>query len=78
MNFTAETENGGIKPVLLNYGGAEKASNEMNEAELEKASQAILNRAKEKAFSKGLPIYYTINEPLVAEHADGRIVAVNE
>ena len=78
MKFIAETENSGIKPVLLNYGGASKALNEMSEAELEKASQAIRNRAKEKAFSKGLPIYYTVNEQFVAEHADGRIVPVNE
>lgn len=78
MNFGAETDNGGLEPVLLNYGGAEKALNEMNEAELESASQAIRNRAKEKAFSKGLPIYYTLNKQLVAEYADGRIVPVNE
>lgn len=78
MNFEAETDNGGIKPVLLNYGGAEKALNEMNEAELESASVAIRDRAKEKAFSKGLPIYYTLNKQLVAEYADGQIVPVNE
>lgn len=78
MNLEAETDNSGIKPVLLNYGGAEKALNEMSEDELETASQAVLNRAKEKAFSKGLPVYYSINKQLVAEYADGRIVPVNK
>lgn len=33
MNFKEETENGGIQPVLLSYGGAKKFIAEMNEEE---------------------------------------------
>jgi len=43
-------------PILLRYGGAEKSIFEMNDEELEKAAISILRRAREKAFSKGLPI----------------------
>ena len=77
MNFKAEVESTDVNPVLLNYGGAEKSLDEMNEEEVNTAAKVILNRAKEKAFSKGLPIYYMLSKQLVAEYADGRIVPVN-
>lgn len=65
-------------PVLLNYGGAPRFIAEMNEQELQHAREATLRRAKEKAFSKGLPIYYLLEGEAVAEYADGRIIAVAE
>ena len=65
-------------PVLLNYGGAKKFVAEMDAFELEEARKAIVLRAKEKAFSKGLPIYYHCQEILVAEFPDGQIVPVNK
>lgn len=67
-----------LKPVLLNYGGAKKFIADMNEEELEEARQSIMRRVREKAFSKGLPIYYHKDNILVAEYADGRIVPVAE
>jgi hypothetical protein len=63
-------------PVLLNYGGAKKFIAEMNAEELEKARQSIMQRAREKAFSKGLPVYYHHQGILVAEFPDGRIEAL--
>ena len=60
-------------PVLLNYGGAQKFIADMDADELETARQSIMRRAREKAFSKGLPIYYRLNGSLVAEFPDGRI-----
>jgi hypothetical protein len=63
-------------PVLLNYGGAKKFVADMDTDELETARQSILQRAREKAFSKGLPIYYSQNGVLVAEFPDGRIEPV--
>lgn len=74
MNFEANVDNGGLKPVLLNYGGAKKFVAEMNEQELEAARQSTLRRAKEKAFSKGLPVYYVLNGNVVAEYVDGKIL----
>lgn len=65
-------------PVLLNYGGAEKFITEMNEEELEEARQSIMRRVREKAFSKGLPIYYYKAGVQVAEYPDGRIVTVTK
>ena len=63
-------------PILLRYGGAEKSSFEMNAEELEKAATSILRRAKEKAFSKGLPIYFNKNGKVYAEYPDGSITEV--
>jgi hypothetical protein len=45
---------------------------------LEQAAQNILRRAKEKAFSKGLPIHLIKDGILVAEFPDGRIEAVRK
>ena len=63
-------------PILLRYGGAEKSIFEMNEEELEKTAISILRRAKEKAFSKGLPIYSSKDGKVYAEYSDGNIVEV--
>ena len=60
-------------PIFLRYGGAKKSSFEMNEKELKEAAASILRRAKEKAFSKGLPIYFGREEKVYAEYSDGRI-----
>lgn len=64
-------------PVLLNYGGAKKSSFEMSSHEFKKASGAIKKRAKEKAFSKGLPVYIIRKGELVAEYPDGKIVVLS-
>jgi len=63
-------------PILLRYGGAEKSIFEMTNEELQKAANSILRRAKEKAFSKGLPIYFAKDGKVYAEYADGNIVEV--
>ncbi len=47
-----------ITPIYLRYGGAKKSSFEMTAEELGQAAISILRRAKEKAFSRGLPIYF--------------------
>jgi hypothetical protein len=64
------------KPILLRYGGALKSSFKMNSNELSQAAASILRRAKEKAYYKGLPIYYIENGSIVAEHSSGRKVVV--
>lgn len=63
-------------PVLLNYGGSKNFIADMTPDELKQARQAILQRAREKAFSKGLPIYFSQNNVLLAEYSDGRIEPV--
>jgi hypothetical protein len=65
-----------ITPVFLNYGGAKKFIADMTSEELETARKSILRRAREKAFSKGLPIYYSRKGKLLAEHPDGKVVIV--
>jgi hypothetical protein len=68
--------NQSITPLYLRYGGAKKSTFDMSSEELEQAAQSILRRAKEKAFSKGLPIYFGKDGKVMAEYADGRIEVV--
>ena len=66
------------EPLFLRYGGAKKSSFEMSQEELEQAAISILRRAKEKAFSKGLPIYFSKEGKVFAEYPDGRIEEVKK
>jgi len=65
-----------ITPNYLRYGGAKKSTFEMTSEELDQTAKNILRRAKEKAFSKGLPIYFTRDGILMAEHPDGHVETV--
>jgi hypothetical protein len=65
-------------PNYLRYGGAKKSTFEMTSEELVQAAGNILRRAKEKAFSKGLPIYYTRDGILMAEYPDGHVESVKK
>lgn len=64
--------------IFLRYGGAKKSSFEMTSEELEQAAASILRRAKEKAFSKGRPIYFSEGDKIFAEYPDGHIEEVNK
>ncbi len=66
------------KPALifLRFGGAKKSSFEMSPLELKQAAASILSRAKEKAFSKGRPIYFGEGSKVLAEYPDGHIEEV--
>jgi hypothetical protein len=50
----------------------------MTKDELKQAAASILRRAREKAFSRGLPIYFGKDGKVYAEYADGRIEEVKE
>lgn len=63
-------------PIFLIYGGAKKSLLEMNMEERLEARNSILKRAREKAFSKGLPIYYSKEGKLWAEYPDSRLEMV--
>ncbi|HVY76341.1 MAG TPA: hypothetical protein VG890_16040 [Puia sp.] len=64
--------------IYLRFGGAKKSSFEMTKEELEQAAASILRRAKEKAFSKGLPIYFSKGDQVFAEYPDGSTIEVNK
>ena len=66
------------EPIFLRYGGAKKSSFEMTAEELEQAAASILRRAKEKAFSKGLPIYFSNEGKVFAEFPDGHIEEIKK
>ena len=75
VNFKSMTDQ--AAPIFLRYGGAKKSSFEMTKEELDQAAASILQRAKEKAFSKGLPIYFSKGDKVFAEYPDGHIEEVN-
>lgn len=62
--------------ILLRYGGAKKSSFEMTKEELEQAAESTIRRAKEKAFSRGRPIYFGKGGKVFAEYPDGHIEEV--
>ncbi len=64
------------EPILLRYGGAHKSSFEMGQDEFQAAAISIVRRAKEKAFSKGRPIYFSKEGKVCAEYAGGNITEV--
>jgi hypothetical protein len=61
-------------PIL--YGGAKVPFQLQNEEEKKHANLRIMERAKEKAFSRGLPIIWGKNGSVVAEYANGNKVLV--
>ena len=61
-----------LNDVVLLYGIAPKSCFDMNEIEKQKASAIALERAKEAAFTRGLPIIYGENGIVIAEYADGK------
>jgi hypothetical protein len=66
------------KPILVRYGGAKKSIFEMDDEEMQQAADSIVRRAKEQAFSKGLPIYFSKGGVVMAEFPDGRVEAVRK
>ncbi len=59
------------KKLRLLYGIAEKSYFDMTDAEREEASAKGFERAKEAAFTRGLPIIYGENGYVIAEYANG-------
>lgn len=64
--------------ILLRYGAAKKSSFDMTKEELEQTAISFVRRAKEKAFSKGLPIYFSKGGNIYAEYPDGHIEDVKK
>jgi hypothetical protein len=59
-------------PLRLTYGIAKKSGFDMSAAERLQVAHAALERAKEIAFTHGLPIIYGENGYVIAEYADGK------
>ena len=58
--------------ILLLYGMAEKPYGDMTPEERKKVAAAAFERAKEAAFTRGLPIIYGWKGLVIAEYVDGR------
>lgn len=58
--------------ILLLYGLAKKSYFDMNDDERAVATKAASDRAKEAAFTRGLPIIYGENGLVIAEYANGQ------
>jgi hypothetical protein len=62
--------------IPIFYGGAKVPFHLQNEEEQKQANSRIMERVKEKAFSRGLPIIWGKNGFVVAEYANGNKVLV--
>ena len=58
--------------ITMLYGIAEKSYFEMNATERKAAATAAFERAKESAFTRGLPIIYGEDGLVVAEYINGK------
>ena len=60
-----------LEDITLLYGIAEKSYFEMDAKERKQATAAAFQRAKEAAFTRGLPIIYGENGLVIAEYVNG-------
>lgn len=58
--------------ITLLYGIAEKSYGDMTPEEKQKVAAAAFERAKEAAFTRGLPIIYGLNGLVIAEYVNGK------
>ena len=70
MNSSAEATT--KESILLLYGMSDKPYGDMTAEEKEQVSAAAFERAKEAAFTRGLPIIYGLNGLVIAEYASGQ------
>ena len=69
MDHQLEIEPKNVMPL---FGMAAKSFFEMNLDERAEAHLAALRRAKEAAFTRGLPIIYGVGELIIAEYSNGK------
>jgi hypothetical protein len=62
-----------IQPL---FGGSEKSVQDMTLTDLATVSARLMLTVRERAFSRGLPIDYELDNQVVREYADGRIEPV--
>lgn len=69
-----------MKPVVIQplYGGAAKSVLDMTPEELDQASDEIMRKVREQAFSRGLPVVLEQDGQVVFEYADGRQTLVRD
>ena len=58
------------------YGGAEKAFSEQTEEEQKVSLVKTFENAKEKAFSRGLPIIWGKNGKVISQYQDGSMFLI--
>ena len=61
-----------MENIMLLYGMAEKPYGDMTPEERKKVASAAFERAKEAAFTRGLPVIYGLNGLVIAEYVNGR------
>jgi hypothetical protein len=66
------------QPILVTFGGAKKSCFDMSQGGWAEAAANIVRRARVKAFSKGLPIYYGEDHKVYAAYADRHVELVKK
>lgn len=67
-----KSETAKAEEITMLYGIAEKSYFDMNAEERKEVAVKALERAKEAAYSRGLPIIYGENGLVIAEYVNGK------
>jgi hypothetical protein len=63
---------------LIQYGRAKKPFEELNADELAEVHARLAKEIRERAWAVGSPVYYSIDDLLIAEYWDGRKMILEE
>ena len=63
---------------LIQYGRAKKPFYELTPEELAEVHERLAKEIRERAWAVGSPVYYGIDDLLIAEYSDGRKMIVEE
>ncbi|MBS1662718.1 MAG: hypothetical protein JST68_16865 [Bacteroidetes bacterium] len=63
---------------LVQYGHAKKPFEQLNSKELAEVNSRLDKKIRERAWAVGSPVYYGLDDYLIAEYADGRKMIIEE
>ena len=63
---------------LIQYGRAKKPFEELTPEELAEVNARLDQEIRERAWAVGSPVYYGIDDALIAEYQDGRKMILEE
>ena len=63
---------------LIQYGRAKKPFEELTAEELAEVHERLGKKIRERAWAVGSPVYYGIDDLLIAEYRDGRKMILEE
>lgn len=63
---------------MVQYGHAQKPFEQLNAQELAEVNERLQKKIRERAWAVGSPVYFGIDDLVIAEYADGRKMVVED